>query len=326
MEPQENQPNALADSQHVEFSFDSGETIRCERAPFMVGGEGELFRSSDRKYVVKIFYRPDLLEESRLRALLGKFNLVGESTYWSELFGWPRAIIKRPSLGVVFCAQQRHLRGLDCYLSPKMRIYLAEKYSVEHLGKFENYVTLAMKMAQIVDRLEQYGLVHLDLSPHAFVADIPSGSLLLTGNDALMIPGFPPPQIGSTWGYMAPELVTRSTSHHEEIRPTDVTNKHSLATLIYELLLLRHPLEGPKIHSPDPVVNDAMMHGEQALFIEHPSDVSNRPLNLVAPYSSVLSLPVQRLVERAFIDGLHTPEKRPSASDWVQALFDMGNS
>jgi hypothetical protein len=317
-------PSVVADSQQLEFSLDNGEKIYCEPVPFASGGESKFFWSSDRKYVVKLFYRPDLQIENRLRALLGRYNVVQDSAYWDELFNWPLAIVKQPSLGVVYpSVKQYDLRELSWYLSPRQRQLLTTKFSVEELGTLENYVTVAIKMAQIVNRLEQYGLVHLDLWQRTFLTNVSSERIVLIDNDALMIPGLPSPHILSPLQCMAPELVAQITSPGREIVPSQVTVRHTLATLIYWLLLKRHPLIGPINHSPDPDIDEAMMFGERALFIEHPNDLSNRPLKLVTPYTSYFAPPVKRLIERAFIDGLHTPEKRPTAAEWIQALLEM---
>jgi DNA-binding helix-hairpin-helix protein with protein kinase domain len=169
----------------------------------------------------------------------------------------------------------------------------------------------------------QFGLIHLDLSPKNFLVDPPKERVILIDLDALLIPGFTPPQILSPTSCTAPELITDATLLGKETMPSQITVRHTLAVLIYWLLFQRHPLIGPKKHSPDPEIDEAHTFGDRALFIEHPADLSNRPNNLVMPYTSVLTPAVQRLVERAFIDGIHVPEKRPTATEWVQCLSDM---
>jgi hypothetical protein len=50
-----------------------------------------------------------------------------------------------------------------------------------------------------------------------------------------------------------------------------------LAVLIYMYLLYRHPLRGGKVHDVnDPQRDENLAMGENALFIEHPTDPSNR--------------------------------------------------
>ena len=72
--------------------------------------------------------------------------------------------------------------------------------------------------------------------------------------------------------------------------------------------------------------------GEKALFIEHPTDKTNRvkPQDLdksQLPQGDPTKLPyticgpyLKKLFDRAFIDGLHNPSARPSAAEWEDAL------
>jgi hypothetical protein len=98
-------------------------------------------------------------------------------------------------------------------------------------------------------------------------------------------------------------------------------------------LLYRHPLRGGKSHDMnDPQRDEELMMGEKSLFIEHPTDISNRP-NLrdvkpsSLPYADIAKMPyalvgpyLKAMFDRAFIDGLHTPHLRPSANEWETAL------
>ena len=77
----------------------------------------------------------------------------------------------------------------------------------------------------------------------------------------------------------------------------------------------------------------ARLCGERALFAEHPSDPSNRfklanakkselPWKDTAKLPYTLSGPyLSKLFERAFIEGLHHPETRPTADEWEHELI-----
>jgi hypothetical protein len=79
--------------------------------------------------------------------------------------------------------------------------------------------------------------------------------------------------------------------------------------------------------------DDLLSMGEKALFIEHPTDTSNRPkLDQVSksslPWADVSKLPytltgpyLKVLFDHAFINGLHQPNLRPNADMWEQALL-----
>lgn len=111
-----------------------------------------------------------------------------------------------------------------------------------------------------------------------------------------------------------------------EVSPSSYTDLHALATLIYWLLFQRHPLEGPKHHHAEPGLDEALALGERALFIEHPSDSSNRPKNLRIPFTSLLTPGVQKLMLQAFVEGLHKPRRRPAAAYWERELVRMSDA
>jgi hypothetical protein len=99
------------------------------------------------------------------------------------------------------------------------------------------------------------------------------------------------------------------------------------------LLLHRHPLKGGKVHDLDTEIDDLLSMGEKALFIEHPTDKSNRPkMNQVSKWdqywADIDKLPytitgpyLKPLFDRAFINGLHNPMDRPTAEEWENALL-----
>jgi hypothetical protein len=98
-------------------------------------------------------------------------------------------------------------------------------------------------------------------------------------------------------------------------------------------LLYRHPLRGGKVHDTnDEMRDESLTMGERALFVEHPTDKSNRiklaharPTEL--PWADISKIPftvtgpyLSRLFLQAFVAGLHDPSLRPSANDWETAL------
>jgi hypothetical protein len=98
-------------------------------------------------------------------------------------------------------------------------------------------------------------------------------------------------------------------------------------------LLHRHPLKGGKVHDLDTEKDDLLSMGEKAMFIEHPTDATNRPkLNQVSKWdvywADITKLPykitgpyLKDLFDQAFIKGLHNPMERPTADMWEQALL-----
>ncbi|NDJ15410.1 MAG: serine/threonine protein kinase [Acidobacteriia bacterium] len=185
----------------------------------------------------------------------------------------------------------------------------------EEKGHFLNYLLVCAKMARAVRKMHNHGLAHSDLSNKNVLIDPRNGSALLIDMDALVVPGIAPPTVLGTRGYIAPEVVAGKGL------PQIDTDRHALAVLIYETLLLRHPIHGPKVHDTDPDVDDAMLFGEKALFVEHPTDKSNALSPAPAVPVSRLGPPLAELFYLAFVDGLHNKHKRPVADRWESAIY-----
>ncbi|MBN1875395.1 MAG: hypothetical protein JXA33_14290 [Anaerolineae bacterium] len=312
-----------------------GTRIACDDDPFAEGGEGRLYWDRAGTYVIKL-YKPEIVQnegESRRReAALQKiisadYSVVLNEPYWDTLFSWPKAIIKQPSLGLTMLRAPAGVMELRWFLGRKQRRVLALQHGPEKLGTWMDNLSLAIQMARVVKRMHFRGLCHSDLSFRNFLADPQTRRVMLIDCDSLVVPGFLPPNILGTPMCMAPELIgTLTSSPSSLLPPSPQTDLHALATLIYWLLFQRHPLLGPKLHDPDPAIDEALALGERALFIEHPTDTSNQIPNLPMPYTVLLTPAVQKLVERAFVQGLHTPTRRPLAADWERFLLRMWDS
>ncbi|MBU6151403.1 MAG: kinase, partial [Chloroflexi bacterium] len=120
--------------------------------------------------------------------------------------------------------------------------------------------------------------------------------------------------------------------------PNDRTDRHALAVLIYMYLLKRHPLRGGR-NLGEAEEDERLQMGDRALWIEDPDDRSNRPdlrdpdekeenkrwLDVEALPYTALGPFLAPLVSKAFRDGLKTPEVRPRADDWEDALVRSGD-
>jgi hypothetical protein len=102
---------------------------------------------------------------------------------------------------------------------------------------------------------------------------------------------------------------------------------HSLAVLIYEYLLCRHPItDGPKVYDSTSAENDDFLAlGEMATFIENPNDTSNRPQDLTYTITD-MGIDLENLFLRAFVEGLHNPNLRPTALEWERGLSKAWDS
>jgi DNA-binding helix-hairpin-helix protein with protein kinase domain len=204
------------------------------------------------------------------------------------------------------------------------------------LGDWLNHLKVCLLLSRAVRRMHAAGLAHSDLSYKNVLVDPSKGMACVIDVDGLVVPGRFPPDVVGTPDFIAPEVVR--TSHLAKDDPTRClpkreTDLHALAVLIYMYLLYRHPLRGGKVHDLDDEQRDeSLTMGERALFVEHPTDKSNRikvknvmpselpwadtgkiPFTVTGPYLKDLFL-------QSFVAGLHDPAMRPSANDWETAL------
>ena len=314
------------------------------------GAMKDVYFSPDRSYVVGFFRKPlDANARDRLSNIIGVYRekIFGQigGEYWKNLFCWPTKMVEwSGKIGLVCPAYQPHFffssgnyKGKEkegkWFASAKLRNrFLAPQEKGDWLRHFH----MCIQIARAVRRLHAAGLAHSDLSYKNVLVDPEGGRATIIDIDGLVVPGKYPPDVVGTPDFIAPEVLeTRSlpVGDAKKKLPSIDTDRHALAVLIYMYLLYRHPLRGGKVHDLDPARDEELTMGAKALFVEHPTDTSNRPkVDQLAkselPQGDVNKLPyticgpyLKELFDRAFIKGLHNPKGRPSAADWEAALI-----
>ena len=307
----------------------------------------DLCYSPDKSYVVS-FYKNELAPEtiSKLRNLVRIYqDILSSQTgiYWKNLFYWPERIFKwNNRIGVVFpLISQRFYFNEGIIVGKEMTgkwfasAKLKNKFlSTNQQGTWLSYLILCTKIAQAIRFIHSVGLLHADLSYSNLLVNPLTGEINFIVDEELLIPEGCTANIVENPDFIAPERIIMKSLHKYNSSALDVfANRHSLAVLIYMFLLNRHPLRGGKVYDLDPGKDEELAMGEKALFIEHPTDKSNRPkvdqLNpSELPQGDVTRLPyticgpyLKKLFDKAFIDGLHNPKERPSATEWEEALI-----
>lgn len=314
------------------------------------GGMKDMYWCPGKKEVV-LFFRDkvDAQSKDRLNNIVSLyyeriFNQVG-GNYWKNLFCWPTKLVEwNGKVGIVCPAYHAHFFFADGPFKGKEKNgkwFASAKLRNRHLrpqdkGTWLSHFHMLIKIARAVKRLHAAGLAHSDLSYNNVLLDPAGGNACIIDCDTLVVPGKYPPEVVGTPDFIAPEVLqTRELKIGDQNKklPCRATDLHALAVMIYMNLLYRHPLRGGKVHDVnDEKRDEALSMGEKALFIEHPTDASNRvkPQNLgkaELPQGDPCKLPyticgpyLKDLFDRAFITGLHDPSKRPTADEWEQAL------
>ena len=314
------------------------------------GGVKDVYFDPQRRYAVAFFRkRLDPAGHDRIERLVGQYRQgIFEQSggdYWRELFCWPEKIVEYESrTGIVMpFYQPKFFFGagttLDGVEKDGKWFASAKNFNrfvpPEEKGNLLGYLRICLNLSRAVRRLHAAGLAHSDLSYKNCLVDPSSGGAAIIDIDGLVVPGLFPPDVVGTPDFIAPEVVATlhlPPKHADRRHPRRETDQHALAVLIYQYLFHRHPLRGQKIHSPDTDEQDRLEMGEKALFIEHPTDPSNRykihpgdkdfqpwvdtvrlPYGLMGPY-------LKALFDQAFVAGLHDPKNRPTADNWEDAL------
>ncbi|WP_295583847.1 lipopolysaccharide kinase InaA family protein [uncultured Lamprocystis sp.] len=334
-----------------------GRTVEFVDTIIGQGAMKDVYCSPDKSYVVAFFRtKQNAQSRDRLSNIVGTyreklFNQQG-GDYWKNLFCWPDSIVEwNGLLGIVMPAYQGHyffqhgskngdnfgIKGNEkegkWFASAKNR---SRYLDPRELGSWQSYLTIGIKIARAVKRLHAAGLAHSDLSYKNVLVDPVGSNACIIDIDTLVVPQRYPPDVVGTPDFIAPEVVMTNHLNKEDPKrhlPSIATDRHALSVLIYMYLLYRHPLRGDKVHDvSDTQRDETLSMGERALFVEHPTDDSNRirvkhleaselpwkdtkkvPYTITGPY-------LVPLFNRAFIEGLHDPAKRPSADEWEQAL------
>ncbi|MBC7797948.1 MAG: kinase, partial [Pyrinomonadaceae bacterium] len=321
------------------------------------GGMKDVFFSPDKTYVVGFFRdKQDATAKDRLTSITSVYRdkiykqVGGE--YWQNLFCFPTHVVEfHGRLGIVapFFRKQfffEHGSKNNDFLKIKGKEKEGKWFASasnqtrfldsRERGTWLSYFRINILISRAVRRMHAAGLAHSDLSYKNVLVDPSGGNACLIDLDGLVVPNKFPPDVVGTPDFIAPEVLQTSSLKIGDANknlPRIETDRHALAVLIYMYLLYRHPLRGRKVHDVDPQRDELLTMGEKALFIEHPTDATNRPnLNDVKPselpWADVEKIPytvcgpyLKILFERAFIEGLHEPAKRPTADEWEQALI-----
>ena len=333
----------------IKLKAKDGSTVEFIDEVIGSGAMKDVYFSLDKTYVVGFFRNAqDAVAKERLQKITGIyreriFNQAG-GEYWKSLICWPTKLVEwNGKFGIVCPTYDKHFffeggrfKGKEkegkWFASAKLRNKFVE---TEFKGTWLTHFHICIEIARAIGKLNSEGLAFSQLSYKDILVDPTLGKIFIFNWNDIILPGMFPSDVAGTPDFIAPEILeTRSLKVGDPNKklPSIQTDRHSLAVLIYMFLLYRHPLRGDKVNDMDAAKDEELSMGSKALFIEHPTDKSNRPkVDQLAPselpQADVTKLPyticgpyLKDLFDRAFIDGLHNPSLRPTADDWVTAL------
>lgn len=348
----------MTDGQIVKATASDGSTIEfVYKSDAPCGTMKQVFFAPQRNYAVALFHKPlDRKALDRLESLVGSyrkgiFEQIG-GDYWKSLFCWPEKIVKckidgkertgftmpiyAPHFFFQYGGKPTPKKGTEKNGQWFTSIKHFRKLDPSERGNFLQYIRISLLLARAIRRLHNAGLAHSDLSYKNVLIDPNGAHVNVIDVDGLVVPGKYAPDVLGTAGFIAPEIIC-DESNPKKVLPSQATDRHALAVLIYMYLLHRHPLRGGRFFNDADADNEeTLLMGKDPLYIEHPADKRNQNMkreyddyNECKPWVDLNKFSAEKitgpfladLFKKAFIDGLKDPSKRPMPGDWENALL-----
>ncbi len=183
-------------------------------------------------------------------------------------------------------------------------------------------ITAAINIVRAFRALHLTGKSYQDLNDGGFFINTRSGDVLVCDCDNVAPDGenF---GIGGMPGFMAPEVV-RGVS-----MPGVLTDRYSLAVVLFKLFFRGDPLEGKKVLQCVVMTeeNDLIHYGRDPVFVYDPENTSNRPVRGV--HNNVINLwniyPefIREAFTISFTYGIQEPNARIIEKDWIHLLIQL---
>ncbi len=226
----------------------------------------------------------------------------------SPAFLWPIDIVATPdSFGYVMPLRPPGFVGLGDLLRGRVDVGIAIA------------LRICVGLSDAFLQLHSLGLCYRDISLGNIMFDPGDGRIIICDNDNVGLDGTEGVVLG-TRRFMAPEIV------RGEALPSIQTDLHSLAVMIFYVLMIGHPLLGRR-ESLYPCLDETAereLFGDKALFVFDPASSANAPdpveqETMIANWE-VLPDPLRALFTRAFTTGLVHPGERVRESAWRKDL------
>jgi serine/threonine protein kinase len=188
----------------------------------------------------------------------------------------------------------------------------------------EVMILAALNLVNAFRELHRKGLSYQDLNDGNFFINLQSGDVLICDNDNVTPDGeMNSGGVGGKPGYMAPEIVTGKA------HPSERTDCHSLAVVLFKLFFRSSPLEGAEFNKLPCMTEkrELELFGTKPVFVFDPDDTSNRPVAGVHNNAIKLWPLFPEFFHEAFIHsfakGMKEPQIRLPDNEWQKNLVRL---
>ena len=209
-------------------------------------------------------------------------------------------------------------------LRPPEYVELAEilASSDKNISSFRAAVEACIQITVAFMKLHNIGYSYQDLNDGNFFINLKTGDTLICDNDNVAPNGKATGILGKI-GYMAPEIVLGNG----KVLPDQNTDRHSLAAIIFAILLTNNPLEGKRYFSA-PVMSKEIqydIYGEHPIFMFDPHTEINRPNPKFQKHTIDIWNCFPKYMKDAFVsalgqEALKKPQARMREAEWMNVL------
>jgi DNA-binding helix-hairpin-helix protein with protein kinase domain len=275
------------------------------------GGQGQVFRAQfEDSFCALKWYNPHYIGlDLTLRERLEKSIEVGPP---NNQFWWPFELVadmRVTTFGYLMPLREPGFETLVDYMRGRVD------------ANFPTMILTSFHLADSFLRLHAKGLCYKDISFGNVFFHPRNGEVRICDIDNVDVNGRPGAILG-TPGFMAPEVICGVAG------PSTQTDLHSLAVMLFNILMMGDPLDGQRVSGP--LTSEAMksIYGSDPLFVFDPADVSNRPVpgeqDQVIARWNIYPKFIRDLFIRAFTAGLRDPlNGRVREGEWREAMAHL---
>lgn len=276
------------------------------------GGQAEVYRAriGDTDYALK-WYLPHYIHADR--RLWGRLKEAISRGCPTDKFLWPFDVATLPRSSVY--------SGYLMPIAGPPFVSLVQLISRQAEPSFRSLTTLGFHLAHGFLKLHSSGLCYRDINFGNIFFDPDNGDVRIGDTDNVDIDRMPGGIMG-TAGFMAPEV------GRGEVQPNSMSDRFSLAVLLFYIFMLNHPLKGRREMelSFDGVDRDGSRRLciDDPLFIFDPDNPSNRPVpgvhETAINFWPIYPKSLRDFFTQVFTRGLRDPEARVMDNDWRKEM------
>ena len=269
------------------------------------GGQGSVYlvEINGKEYALKWYHKK--ISGSNDKFYLNLVNNIAEEAP-TTAFIWPKYIteIIDGEYGYVMDLMPKEYKSFSNFLLTK-----------EKFPSISAVVNAALNITNGFRELHRKGFSYQDLNDGNFFINPRNGDVLICDTDNVA-PYGESLGIAGKARYMAPEVVRNMKA------PDIMTDRFSLAVILFRLLFLDHPLEGKRTLCPCLTEElEQKFYGKMPLFIYDPKDKSNMPVrgvhcNVIRLWNLYPDFIKEKFTKAFSQECLQGEAARPTDNDW----------